>query len=176
MSGVCQKECARCIGRIVDDLAAIDDGSERLEYLVELAKDVPCLKDEFKQDCFKVKGCMSNLWVVPEYKEGKCYFHCDGDAVIPKGIAFILTALHSGYSPEQVLALDLACVKKLGLERFLSPNRRNSVANVTDAIRTYAQQFLEETQCSGCDSPLKCLIEAPRRRSMEGETTPGQSA
>ena len=107
MSKICDRKCQRCLDGVLDDLAAIEDGEERLEYLVDLAKDTPCLKDDFKQDCFKVNGCLSNLWIVPELRDGKCYFHCDCDAMIPKGIAFVLAAFHSGYSPQEVLNLDL---------------------------------------------------------------------
>ncbi len=173
MSEVCDRECRFCIGNVLGDLSEIENGVERLEYLVELAKEVPCLKEEFKQDCFKVKGCMSNLWVVPELKNGKCYFHCDGDAVIPKGIAFIIASLHSGYTPEEVLHLDLAKVKELGLERFLSPNRRNSISNVSSTIKEQARRFLEEAQCSECSSPLKCLLQPGEKRVEHRE--PGDS-
>jgi len=147
---ICNKECKYCISRVLDDLESIEDGTEKLQYIVELAKEIPCLKEEFKKDDFKVKGCMSNLWLVPEYKDGKCYFYCDGDAIVPKGIAFIVSALHSGYTPEEVLSLDLECIKKLGLEKFLSPNRRNSVANLSSTIHEYAKSFLNNIGCTNC--------------------------
>ena len=153
---VCNKECKYCISRILEDLEAIEDGSEKLQYIVELAKEVPCLNEEFKSEHFKVKGCMSNLWLVPEMIDGKCYFHCDGDAIVPKGIAFIVSALHSGYTPEEILSLDLECIKNLGLEKYLSPNRRNSVANLSSTIQQYAREYLEKSGCTKCQH-LKVL-------------------
>lgn len=147
---VCNKECKFCISRIMEDLKEIESGEDQLQYIVDLVKDIPCLNEEFKCDDFKVKGCMSNLWLVPEMKDGKCYFYCDGDAVIPKGIAFIISALHSGYTPEEVLSLDLSCIKKLGLEKYLSPNRRNSVSNLSTTIQEYAKKFLNDRGCEKC--------------------------
>jgi cysteine desulfuration protein SufE len=156
MSKVCDREWRCCVGHIVDDLRAMDDGRERLEYLVEMAKDLPCLNAEFKRECFKVKGCLSSLWIVPEYRDGKCYFHCDGDAVIPKGVAFIIAAAHSGYTPEEILQRDPDQMCELGLETLLSPNRRNAVTRVPDTMREYARQFLEQLlSCSTLRQSLK---------------------
>ena len=158
---ICDRDCPCCIDKIVDDLRAIEDGRERLEYLVDIAKDLPCLTAEFKQDCFKVKGCISSLWIVPEMKDGKCYFHCDGEAVIPKGVAFIVAALHSGYTPQEILDMDLAQLKDLGLEHLLSPNRRSAVTKVPEQIREYARRFLEESPCAACGAPISFLSPKP---------------
>ena len=169
MNDICDRNCNQCIDRVVEDLAAFDDPEERLEYLVDLAKDVPCLKPDFKKECFKVQGCLSNLWIVPEMKDGRCYFHCDCDAMIPKGIAFVLAALHSGYTPQEILELDLTSIKELGLEKFLSPNRRNSISHVSETIKRYARKFLEDLNGAKCSSCLRCLVEGTERHHEHTE-------
>ena len=39
-------------------------GQDRLQYLVDLAKEVKPLSDKDKIDDNKIRGCASNLWVV----------------------------------------------------------------------------------------------------------------
>ena len=144
LGDVCDKQCCQCLSHVLEDLQALDDSTERLEYLVSFAKELPCVKEEYKQECFKVRGCMSNLWLVPELKDGRCYFHCDGDAIIPKAVAYLLAACFSGFTPKEILEIDLAEVRKLGLEQFLSPNRRNALTHVPATIREYAKRFLAD--------------------------------
>ena len=40
------------------------EGHDRLQYLVDLAREVEPLSDEDKIDENKIRGCASNLWVV----------------------------------------------------------------------------------------------------------------
>ena len=43
-------------------------GHDRLQYLVDLAKEVKPLSDKDKIDDNKIRGCASNLWVIGEKK------------------------------------------------------------------------------------------------------------
>ena len=42
---------------------------EKYQYLVEQAKNSKDFPEELRQDTFKVPGCQSQVWLVPEEKE-----------------------------------------------------------------------------------------------------------
>ena len=42
--------------------------NDKLEYLIDLAKDCDSLEDKYKIDKYKIFGCASNLWVVGKKK------------------------------------------------------------------------------------------------------------
>ena len=42
------------------------EGMERLQYIIEEAKKVDPLGDEYKTEQNKIRGCISNLWVAGE--------------------------------------------------------------------------------------------------------------
>ena len=47
------------------DLSVLE-GMDRIQYLVDLAKEVKPLADKHKTDENKIRGCASNLWLVGE--------------------------------------------------------------------------------------------------------------
>ena len=124
---------------MVEELSPFEDHLERLTYVIDRAKDLPGLEDDFKIDTFLIKGCVSQLWVFPSFKEGKCFYQADSDASITKGTASLLCDLYSGESPEDIVRLEPDFLGDVGITQHLSPNRRNGLTGVREKIKAYAQ-------------------------------------
>jgi cysteine desulfuration protein SufE len=129
--------------QIEEELMPFEDHFERFAYIIDRAKGHPPLADEYKIDTFLIEGCLSQLWIFPEFKEGKCYFHTDSDAAITKGTAALLCELYSGETPEDVLSLEPDFLADVGITQHLSPNRRNGLTNVRKKIKAYAELCLK---------------------------------
>jgi len=127
---------------LVDELAPFEDHFERFAYMVDRAKASPPLDEKYKIDAFLIEGCLSRLWVYPEFKGGKCYFHTDSDAAITKGTSTLLCELYSGEAPEAVISLEPDFLAEVGITQHLSPNRRNGLSNVRARIKAYAELCL----------------------------------
>jgi sulfur transfer protein SufE len=50
---------------IVDEFSMFDDWMERYEYIIQLGKSLPLIKDEFKTDSNVIKG-QSKVWLQGE--------------------------------------------------------------------------------------------------------------
>jgi cysteine desulfuration protein SufE len=129
--------------QMVEELSPFEDHLERLTYVIDRAKDLPGLEDDFKIDTFLIKGCVSQLWVFPTFKEGKCFYQADSDASITKGTASLLCDLYSGESPEDIVRLEPDFLGDVGITQHLSPNRRNGLTGVREKIKAYAQMQIE---------------------------------
>ena len=125
--------------RIVEEISLFDDSYERFAYVIEKGKKAEPLPDEFKIDAFRIEGCMSNLWLVPEFKDGLCQYRSDSDSPITRGVAHLLCNLYSGHTPEDVLSVDPVFLSDVGITQHLSSNRRNGLSNVTSKILGYAE-------------------------------------
>jgi len=125
--------------RIIEELSLFDDSMERFAYVIDKGKNAPSLESEYKIDAFRIDGCMSNLWLVPEFKDGLCYYRSDSDSPITKGVSYLLCGLYSGHTPEQVLSVDPQFLADVGITQHLSSNRRNGLSNVTNKILGYAK-------------------------------------
>ena len=128
--------------QLVEELFPFEDHLERLTYVIDRAKDLPGLGDDYKIDTFLIKGCVSQLWIFPSFKNGKCYFQADSEASITKGTASLLCDLYSDELPEDVVRLEPDFLGEVGITQHLSPNRRNGLTGVREKIKAYAQMQL----------------------------------
>jgi len=125
--------------QLVDDLSIIEDPHERLAYIIDIGKDAPALTEDLKTDAYRIDGCISNLWLVPSEKEGRCYYQADSDAMITKGFASLLCNLYSDQEPGEILKIDPGFLSEVGVTQHLSPNRRNGLTQVGDRIMSFAK-------------------------------------
>jgi cysteine desulfuration protein SufE len=127
---------------LVEELSLIPDPMERLGHLVDRGRKAPGLDEDLRTDAFKIEGCMSQLWVVPEFREGKCHFRSESDSAIVKGIASLLCQFYSGHGPEEIVDVDAAFLGEAGITQHLSPNRRNGFSRITETIQRFARSCL----------------------------------
>ena len=127
---------------LVEEITLIPDPYERLGYSVERGKKAEKLADNLHIDSFKIEGCMSQLWVVPEFKNGHCFFRSDSDSAIVKGIAELLCTFYSDASPEEVLGNNAEFLGEVGITQHLSPNRRNGLSRIVESIHRFAKSCL----------------------------------
>ncbi len=125
---------------LIDDLSLLPSAQDRLMYVVDRAKKSPALPEELRNAETRVEGCLSNLWFIPEYRKGKCYFKVDADSHIVRGIAVVLADFYSGHSPAEILQNDPGFLSTVGITQHLSPNRRNGLSRLWEKIRGFAAE------------------------------------
>lgn len=130
---------------ILEDLAFLDDNLERYQYLIDLGKALPVLPDELRDEAFFVRGCTSQVWLVPRASDGdppRLEFQGDADAQIVRGLIALLLAVYSDKTAEQILAVDVAeLMERLQLSQHLTPGRQNGLHAMINRIRAYAEQL-----------------------------------
>ena len=130
--------------QLIADLSLIEDIEERFEYIIDRGKDAAGLDQSYKVKTFLIEGCVSNLWLYPEYKDGKCYYHSDADSLITRGIAALVSQLYSGHLPEEIVKEDASFLAAVGITQHLSSNRRNGLTNLCKRIQAFAEVHVEE--------------------------------
>jgi cysteine desulfuration protein SufE len=124
--------------QLLDDFLFIENAQERLAAVVDRARRLPPLPAELRTEAQRVEGCVSQVWLVPELRDGRCHFRCDADGPLVKGLVAFLCAYHDGATPAEVLGDDADPLAELGLLANLSPTRRNGLAAVRAAIGAFA--------------------------------------
>jgi cysteine desulfuration protein SufE len=125
----------------LEDLSAefevLGDWEQRLQYVIDLGKNLPPLTEAERADANKVRGCASQVWLVTEPEaDGKLVFRGDSDAIIVRGLMAVLLRLYSGRTPQEILAFDAkAGLTSLGLPNALSMQRSNGLFSMVERIR-----------------------------------------
>ena len=129
---------------IAENLSFLDDWEDRLNYLIELGQALPPIPDDDKTAENKVKGCVSNVWLVSsvDRTSGQTVMNFSGqsDAIITKGLVAVLIALNSGRPATEIAETDaIAWFEKLGLSEHLGMQRSNGLVAMVNRIRSEAK-------------------------------------
>lgn len=133
----------RKLQQVVEDLAVVDDPQERLAFLVDRARKMPPLPPELRTEAHRVTGCVSVVWLVAEHRDGLCFFRCDAESPIVRGLVAFLCEFYSGFTPEAIAAAEPDPLEALGVAKNLSPTRRNGLNAARKAIREFARSHTD---------------------------------
>ena len=73
---------------------------------------------------------------------GRIHFSASSDAAIVQGLIALLLRVYSERPPQEILALSPDFLEKIGLDKHLSPTRKNGLASMVEAIKKAAQHHL----------------------------------
>ena len=122
-------------------LALFPNPQEKYQYLIEQAKKSEEFPIELRIDEFKVNGCQSQVWLVPEEKENKLYFKSDSDALIAKGLVTLITSIYSDEAPKDIVNSEIDLMEEFELGVILSPARRNGAFSMLKTIKEFSQKL-----------------------------------
>ncbi|MFQ3229787.1 SufE family protein [Reinekea sp.] len=125
---------------IIETLSFFDSWEERYKYIIDLGKELPKLDDELRVEEYIVRGCQSQVWLVPNQQGELYFFEVDSDAHIVKGLLAVVLAAFNGKNAESILSFDVDnYFNQLDLVRHLSPTRGNGLRAMVQRIRDIAQ-------------------------------------
>jgi cysteine desulfuration protein SufE len=127
------------IDRIAEDFSLFSDWEERYAHVLDLAKALPALSADERNETNKVRGCASQVWLVTEKHEGepeKLFFRGESDAHLVRGLIAILLSIFSGRTPAEILSVDPKDVfTRLQLKDALTQQRSNGLFAMMERIR-----------------------------------------
>ena len=124
---------------IAADFEFLDDWEDRYRHVIDLGRAMAPLDEVYKVPGYKVDGCASQVWLVPETDGGTFRFRGDSDAMIVRGLIAVLHALYSGLPLAEVGRVDAQQeLGRLGLHDHLSSQRSNGLRAMVERIRAVA--------------------------------------
>jgi|TARA_S200002703_G_scaffold142098_1_gene134304 sulfur transfer protein SufE len=116
------------------------EGMERLQYIIDEARKVEPLKDKFKTDDNKIRGCISNLWVHGKIMEdGTMQYQHDADSHMTKGTAKVILDVVNGEKRDEVAKLTIDSFRPLGIRELLTMQRQVGFASLIERVVRIAQ-------------------------------------
>jgi cysteine desulfuration protein SufE len=129
---------------LLENLSFIDDWEEKYSYILELGKKLLPFPEKYKNDTFKVKGCVSQVWLYPDIQNNQFYFLGDSDSLLVKGLIAVILIIYNHLSKSEILQINFTeKFKALGLSEHLTPQRSNGVFSMIAKIQEYANHATE---------------------------------
>ena len=131
------------VDKLIQNFEILGNWEERYRYVIDLGRKLPDLDEKYKVEDNRVKGCVSNVWLITLVNDDKTptlEFKADSDAHIVRGLVTILLAIYSGRTAKEILAVDIKDIfQQLDLESHLSPSRSNGFFSMVERIKALAQ-------------------------------------
>ncbi|ROO24492.1 cysteine desufuration protein SufE [Salinisphaera orenii MK-B5] len=124
----------------------LPDWEERYRFIIDLGRKLEPLADEERTEATRVRGCMSQVWLVADEADdsGALRFRGDSDAHIVRGLIGVLLMIYSDKTPRQIVDTDInALFADLNLEQHITMNRRNGLYSMVETIQRHASQRLD---------------------------------
>ena len=137
------------LDNLIERLQSTSDPKRRYEYILWLAKSLPLLTEDLHLETTKVKGCISEVFVLGTLINGKIQWRGYSDALITKGLlAFLIKGLND-LTPCEVLSIDEKFIAMTGLSKSLTPSRANGFLNILLSMKSQAQSLAIRDSLSG---------------------------
>lgn len=144
MSTVANASAVQAQQEIADEFAFFGDWTERYQYLIDLGKQLPSFREEWKTEDYRVHGCQSMVWLVPSGDASNMHFDATSDSAIVSGLIALVLRVYSDRPAAEIVATEPAFIQQIGLAKHLSPTRSNGLAAMLVKLKAYAAAELEK--------------------------------
>lgn len=124
----------------------IEDPHDRLAAVVERGRAQPVLGVTDRVGCNKVPGCVSDVFLVRAFRNGRCRFRIDSGSALIKGLAGLYCELYHDRKPDEILSDPDGFVSDLGLDRLVTPNRLQGIGRVRESMHAFAAEMAGEPE------------------------------
>jgi cysteine desulfuration protein SufE len=126
---------------IIEEFKFLPDWEEKYGEIIRMGKNLKEYPEEFRTDKYKVQGCQSQVWIHPQFKDGKIVFDADSDAMIVKGLIALLMKVYNERTPDEIISNPPDFLSDIGIDNHLSPTRKNGLGAMLKQIQMYAAAY-----------------------------------
>ena len=127
--------------QIIDEFSQFDEWMDKYQLLIDFGNSLEPLDEKHKTPQNIIEGCQSRVWLHAEMQDGKVIFKADSDAILVKGIVYLLIDVLSNHTPSEIMNTDLYFIEKIGLREHLSPTRSNGLLAMVKQMKLYGLAF-----------------------------------
>jgi cysteine desulfuration protein SufE len=138
MNTIAHPSAAQAQQDIAEEFAFFGDWTERYQYLIDLGKQLPAFRDDWKTEEYRVHGCQSMVWLVPSGDASRMHFDATSDSAIVSGLIALVLRVYSDRPAAEIVATEPAFIQQIGLAKHLSPTRSNGLAAMLVKLKAYA--------------------------------------
>ena len=129
---------------IIASFKLFSEWLDRYQYLIDLGRKLPALREQEKTDSKLLPGCQSRVWLYLEGDKNAIRIRANSDAAIVSGLIALLIKVYSGCSARQVIDTEPYFIEEIGLSEHLSTTRANGLDAMLQAIRGHARKLLSQ--------------------------------
>ncbi|MCC5789601.1 MAG: SufE family protein [Opitutales bacterium] len=117
-------------------MEVLPTAEDKLSWLVERGQRVPGLRAEEKTEAHRIVGCQSPVWVVGTVSAEETFsWRIETPSAMVRGLVGVLWELYEEATCREIQETEIVFWSRSGLERVLSPTRRQGLVAVQARIQ-----------------------------------------
>ena len=126
---------------IVETFSLADDWEIQTELILEEAGNLAPLDNAYKNETYRIRGCVSQVWLHAELRNGLVHFEADSDSQLTKGLIALLVRVLNDQPPQAIVQAQLTFMEKIGLKSLLTSQRQGGLAAMVKQMKLYVVGF-----------------------------------
>lgn len=124
--------------KLIKKFLVLESLEEKYLFLIKIGKLLPLLNKKYLIDKYLINNCQSKIWFKLNHKNKKLIIKAYTEALIPRGLLFLITRIFSNSHTKDVLNYNYyPFIQKIGLNFVLSPLRSNGLLIILNKIKFY---------------------------------------
>ena len=126
---------------LIEEFSFFDDWQDKYEHIIDMGKKLNMLPNKYHKKEFKVEGCVSEVFLVPNKNNNVLNFQADSNSVITRGLIAMLLRIYSDRAPKDIINNPPEFIDRVGLGIHLTPSRTNGLHSMVKKIMAYAKEY-----------------------------------
>jgi cysteine desulfuration protein SufE len=131
---------------VICDFEEVGDGFMKYAHLLGFASQSPKMRPSEKNDSNLLQECQSGVWLNIRVINGLFYFTADSDAMIIKGILYLLQFVMCGQHAREVAEAEIDFLQRIDMTETLSPGRQNDLQIILHTLQERARLLLSNSK------------------------------
>ncbi len=130
------------LAKIVQRFQHATEPKRRYEQLIWYGTKLKEFPETDKIPENKVMGCVSQVYITAEFRDGGVFFQGDSDSQLTKGLVGLLIEGLNGLPAQEIVNLAPDFIQETGLNVSLTPSRANGFYNIFKTMQAKAAEYL----------------------------------
>lgn len=126
---------------IIEEFSLADDWEIQTELILDHAKQLKPMDAAYKTEVYRIRGCISQVWLKASYQDGLVHFEADSDSELTKGLIALLIRVLDQQTPQAIAHASLGFMEQIGLKSLLTSQRQGGLAAMVKQMKHYAIAF-----------------------------------
>ena len=112
------------------------DGMDRLSYLIDLSKKNPGIKKEYKNDQYKIIGCVSTAYLKLDQLEPTILISTESDSEFVNGLLYVLKIFVENKTQNDIMNInETELMNELNIKNSISSQRLNGFYSAIKTLK-----------------------------------------
>jgi cysteine desulfuration protein SufE len=131
---------------VINDFEEVGNNFMKYAHLLGFANQSPKMRPSDKNDSNLLLECRSCVWLDIRVINGLFYFTADSDAMIIKGILYLLQFVLCGQHAREVAETEIDFLQRIDMTETFSPGRQNDLQIIIRTLQERAKLLLTSSK------------------------------